>query len=194
MARKEATQKRRNKKRKTVNNRQPTAMKYSRYSESMLCAMADYNVSRSAILIYLYINLNCNLSSGVSHEIEYQQIADYFDWHSQTIYEAISELEFVGLINVKKRGGMILTLPDQGLIQEIAHQQKYEKQERKFYSEFQERVTSREFERGRSLDKSMILRMYDSFVEECGREKRWKPKEKVRLHLFEKLEQFAPLE
>ena len=169
-------------------------MKYSRYSESMLCTMADYNLSRSAILIYLYINLNCNLSSGISHEIEYQQIADYFDWHPQTVWEAISELEFAGLIDVKKRGGMILSIPHQGLIQHIAYAQKYEKQERQFYAEFQERITNKEFERGRSLDKAIILRMYDKFVEERGRENMWKPKEKNRSHLFEKLEAYAPLE
>ena len=194
MARKEATRKRRNKKRKKVETRQPTAMKYSRYSESMLCTMADYNVSRSAILIYMYINLNCNLSSGVSHEIEYQQIEDYFGWHSETIYLAIAELEFVGLIDVRKRGGMILSIPDQGMIQHIAHQQKYEKQERQFYAELQELIANKEFERGRHLDTSKILRMYDSLVEERGRDKRWKPKEKDRSHLLEKLEVYAPSE
>ena len=194
MPRKEARQKRRSKKRKKVENRQPTKMKRSRYSEAMVCTMADYDLSRSAILTYLYVNLNCNLASGTSHQIEYQQVADYFDWHPKTVYAAICELEFVGLITVRERGGMVLSIPHQGLIQHMVHQQDYENKEKTFYAELQKMITNKEFERGRHLDASVKLRMYDLLVEECGREGRWKPKMEDRSHLLEKLEVYAPSE
>lgn len=186
--------KRRNKKPKRVENRQPTAMSRSRYSENAVRKMADYNVSNTAIVIYLYINLNCSLSSGVGHELQYDEIIDYFGWRPETVYDAIIELEHVGLITVAKRGGIIPDIPDQRHIQQLVHVDKYEKQAKAFYTAFQERITDKEFERGRSLDKSVILRMYDDFVEECGRERKWKPAEKYRDQLFNRLQMYAPLE
>lgn len=112
MPTRETREKRRNKKRKVIKNRKPTAMPWSRYSESALRKMADFNLSSTAIVVYLYINLNCNLDTGISHQIDYDQIAEYFDIRKETVYNAITELEMVGLVSVKSRGRIIYPTSD----------------------------------------------------------------------------------
>ena len=108
MPKRETREKRKNKKRKVIKNRKPTAMPWSRYSESALRKMADFNLSSTAIVVYLYINLD----TGISHQIDYDQIAEYFDIRKETVYNAITELEMVGLVSVKSRGRIIYPTSD----------------------------------------------------------------------------------
>ena len=162
--------KRRSKKRKKNENRQPTAMKYSRYSENMMCLMADYNLSRTAILTYLYINLNCNLSSGISHQTDYQQIEGYFGWHTQTRC-------WSSFLSIPRRIGIPASRAAAGM--------RYAEWRRPV-SRVPLAVSSRpipvqttlrkRFVDGRHLTEGMILRVYDELVAERIKEKRWRQK------------------
>lgn len=143
MPRKTARQRRYSKKCKVAPNRTPTAMTRTRISENTLCNLNDFGISRTGILTFIYLNLNCNLQTGIMHDMHYEMIADYHGWTRATAISAIAELESVGLINLKSAGEIKGTIPQQAFMTEQQRLENKEKPERDFYQKFRQALDER---------------------------------------------------
>ena len=115
------------------------ALRYTRIHENAIHAIGT-KLSYSAMKVYLYINFNCNLASGITHRLSYSRIAEYWGITLRSVYRGVAELEGAGLIHMKESGDFMGVIPHQGLIQKIAAQQSYEKKERLFYQALRKRI------------------------------------------------------
>ena len=169
------------------------ALKYTRIHENAIHTIGT-KLSYSAMKVYLYINFNCNLASGITHRLRYSQIAEYWGITLRSVYRGIAELEGAGLIHIKESGYFIGVIPHQGLIQKIAIQQGYEKKERLFYQELRKLIDAKSEGRTEPLPFAGVCRLYERLVTERAKEKRFYPKAKGFGHIQEKLDLYAPVE
>ena len=168
------------------------ALKYTRVHESAIHSIGA-KLSYSAMKVYLYINFNCNLASGVTHRLSYAQIAEYWGITLRSVYRGVAELEGAGLIQIKESGDLMGIIPHQGLIQKIAAQQSYEKKERLFYQALREQINEKSEGRIEPLPFAGVTRLYEKLVIERAKEKRFYPKAKGFGHIQEKLDLYAPV-
>ena len=178
---------------KTWNGEDRTvALKYTRIHENAIHAIGT-KLSYSAMKVYLYINFNCNLASGITHRLSYSRIAEYWGITLRSVYRGVAELEGAGLIHIKESGDFMGVIPHQGLIQKIAIQQGYEKKERHFYQELRGQIDKQSEGRTEPLPFAGVCRLYERLVTERAKEKRFYPKAKGFGHIQEKLDLYAPV-
>ena len=168
------------------------ALKYTRIHENAIHAIGT-KLSYSAMKVYLYINFNCNLASGITHRLSYSRIAEYWGITLRSVYRGVAELEGAGLIHIKESGDFMGVIPHQGLIQKIAIQQSYEKKERHFYQDLRERIDAQSEGRTEPLPFAGVCRLYERLVAERAKGKRFYPKAKGFGHIQEKLDLYAPV-
>ena len=167
------------------------ALRYTRIHENAIHAIGT-KLSYSAMKVYLYINFNCNLASGITHRLSYSRIAEYWGITLRSVYRGVAELEGAGLIYMKDSGDFMGVIPHQGLIQKLAAQQSYEKKERLFYQALRERINEKSEGRTEPLPFGGVCRLYEALIVERAKEKRFYPKAKGFGHIKEKLELYAP--
>ena len=68
------------------------ALRYTRIHENAIHAIGT-KLSHSAMKVYLYINFNCNLASGITHRLSYSRIAEYWGITLRSVYREVAELE-----------------------------------------------------------------------------------------------------
>ena len=168
------------------------ALRYTRIHEDAIHAIGT-ELSYSAMKVYLYINFNCNLASGITHRLSYSRIAEYWGITLRSVYRGIAELEEAGLIFMKDSGDFMGVIPHQGLIQKLAAQQSYEKKERHFYQALRERINEKSEGRTAPLPFGAVCRLYEALIVERAKGKRFYPKAKGFGHLQEKLDLYAPV-
>ena len=83
-------------------------------------------------------------------------------------------------------------IPHQGLIQQISHQQAYEKKERGFYQDLNRRIKEKSEGRTQSLSFGAITRLYDGLIAECVKKDTFYPKVGGHAHIQEKLDYYIP--
>ena len=71
------------------------ALRYTRIHENAIHTIGT-RLSYSAMKVYLYINFNCNLSSGITHRLSYSRIAEYWGITLRSVYRGVAELEGAG--------------------------------------------------------------------------------------------------
>ena len=169
------------------------ALKYTRIHEGAIHAIGT-KLSYSAMKVYLYINFNCNLASGITHRLSYSRIAEYWGITLRSVYRGVAELEGAGLIHIKESGDFMGVIPHQGLIQKLAIQQGYEKKERRFYQELRDRINEKSEGRTEPLPFAGVCRLYEALIVERAKEKRFYPKAKGFGHIREKLDLYAPVD
>ena len=133
--------------------------------------------------VYLYINFNCNLASGITHRLSYSRIRS-IGVLLRSVYRGVAELEGAG--------DFMGVIPHQGLIQKIAAQQSYEKKERLFYQALRKRIDEKSEGRTEPLPFGGVCRLYEQLATERAKEKRFYPKAKGFGHVQEKLDLYAP--
>ena len=168
------------------------ALRYTRIHENAIHTIGT-KLSYSAMKVYLYMNFNCNLASGITHRLRYSQIAEYWGITLRSVYRGVAELEDAGLIHMKESGDFMGVIPHQGLIQKLAVQQSYEKKERHFYQALRERINEKSEGRTTPLPFAGVCRLYEGLIVERAKEKRFYPKAKGFGHLQEKLDLYAPV-
>ena len=168
------------------------ALRYTRIHESAIHTIGT-KLSYSAMKVYLYINFNCNLASGITHRLSYSRIAEYWGITLRSVYRGVAELEGAGLVFMKESGDFMGVIPHQGLIQKLAAQQSYEKKERHFYQALRERINEKSEGRTTPLPFAGVCRLYEALVVERAKEKRFYPKAKGFGHLQAKLDLYAPV-
>ena len=169
------------------------ALRYTRIHENAIHTIGT-KLSYSAMKVYLYINFNCNLASGITHRLSYSRIAEYWGITLRSVYRGVAELEAAGLIYMKESGDFMGVIPHQGLIQKLAAQQSYEKKERHFYQALRERINDRSEGRTTPLPFGAVCRLYEALIVECAKERRFYPKAKGFGHLQAKLDLYAPVD
>ena len=169
------------------------ALKYTRIHENAIHTIGT-KLSYSAMKVYLYINFNCNLASGITHRLSYSRIAEYWGITLRSVYRGVAELEGAGLIHIKESGDFMGVIPHQGLIQKIAIQQSYEKKERHFYQDLRQRIDAQSEGRTEPLPFAGVCRLYERLVAERAKGKRFYPKAKGFGHIQEKLDLYAPVD
>ena len=85
-------------------------MQRGRYSAQSLCTLTDFRASASVFATFMFINLNCDTTSGRIHQISYQDIADYLGYRVETVREAVAELARYGLIELEEVGDFQVTI------------------------------------------------------------------------------------
>lgn len=144
--------------------------------------------------VYLYINFNCNLASGITHRLRCSKIAEWAGIDLSTVYRGIAELESAGLFHTKESGDFMGVIPHQGLIQHLAIQQGYEKKERGFYQKLRRRIDEKSEGRTEPLPFAGVCRLYEALIAERMKEKGFYPQAKGFSHIQEKLDRYAPAE
>lgn len=175
-----------------MNQDKTVALRYTRIHEKAIHTIGT-TLSYSAMKVYLYMNFNCNLASGVTHRLSYSHIAEYWGMSLASVYRGVAELEGLGLIQIKESGDFIGVIPHQGLIQHLAYAQSREKKERGFYQELRRRIDERSEGRTQPLPFGAITRLYEELVAKRMKNKQFYPKAKGFGHIQEKLDLYAPV-
>ena len=175
-----------------MNQDKSVALKYTRIHENAIHTIGT-KLSYSAMKVYLYMNFNCNLASGVTHRLSYSHLAEYWGMSLASVYRGVAELEGIGLIQIKESGDFIGVIPHQGLIQHLAYQQSYEKKERTFYQELRSQMDEKSEGRTEPLPFGGVTRLYERLVAERMKAKRFYPKANGFGHIQEKLDLYAPV-
>ena len=89
------------------------ALRYTRIHENAIHAIGT-KLSYSAMKVYLYINFNCNLASGITHRLSYSRIAEYWGITLRSVYREVAEYWGITLRSVYREvaehGGGRVTL------------------------------------------------------------------------------------
>ncbi len=168
-----------------------TAMDFTRIHERAIYQIGTL-LPYSAMKVYLYLNFNCNLASGISHRLRYQQIADHWGISLRSVYLAIAQLEAIGVIKMRDAGNFIVEIPHQGLIQHISYAQKQEKKTRLFYQELRKMINAREEKRDEPLPNTGIFHLYEQLQATRRKNRHYYPKKPANKVVLENLEIFAP--
>lgn len=87
-------------------------MPYFKFTGEELVIIVEKNISLSAIKLYAYMRLNCDNNRGISHTINYPNIAKLLKMHRASVYRALADLEDAELIAPRNRiTGQTFDLP-----------------------------------------------------------------------------------
>lgn len=172
------------------NEEKRTAMARTRIHESAIHKIGT-RLSYSAMKVYLYINFNCNLASGITHRLSYSQIAEYWGMHIASVYRGIAELEEANLFEITHTGDFVGIIPHQGLMNQMVHAESYERKERAFYKELRRRIEEKSEGRTTPLPFGGVCRLYERLVAERAKDKKFYPKADGFNHLRDKLEYYG---
>ena len=75
-----------------------TALTHTRIDAGTLWTLCDNGLISAPAALYMLASLNCNLSTGQGHRIEYDTAALALRFSVSSIYDAVDKLEEVGLI------------------------------------------------------------------------------------------------
>ena len=167
------------------------ALSYTRVHERAIHKIGT-TCSPSAMKVYLYINFNCNLASGITHRLSKSDIANYWGMDERTVRSALVELERIDVLEIKEDGDFMGVIPHQGLIQHMAHVQAYEKKERGFYQALRRQIAEKSEGRTQPLPFGSITRLYEALIAKRMKNNGFYPKAKGFGHIQEKLDYYVP--
>ena len=169
---------------------QDTAMVYSRFHEDAIYKIGT-ECTYSAMKIYLYLNLNCNLATGVMHQVSYSDIAEYWGMALGTVYKGMAELQERGLIIVKKPGSFGGSIPHQGLIHKLSYEQRHTKNEREFYAELDRRLAEAKKGRTAPLRVGDVHEIYDALKKDRASKRKFYPRTHGYMHIEDRLKTYG---
>lgn len=169
-----------------------TALTHTRIDAGTLWTLCDNGLISAPAALYILSSLNCNLATGQGHRIEYETAALATRFSVRAIYKAVVQLEEVGLIQLRDRGGYVPILPRQGLTNQIVHAQQTEKRKRDFYKELRKRINEKALRPDNPLHYDPICKVYEALVTERKASKRYRPRARGTAHILPELNLYAP--
>lgn len=124
---------------------------YVKLHRCVLEAFVKFDLSKTTQRVYLYLCFNALVHQGVSHRTPYKDIADYLGVSVRSVYRSVSDLEDVGLINVRSHGDLVCDIPALLLANDEARSRGKSKRQEADDREFQSEVAKHEAVLNRSL-------------------------------------------
>ena len=171
------------------------------FTAQMLQDLLESKVIDLRTALFLYLSLNCDLKSGVSHRLNYKTVAEHFGCHEDSVYRAAMQLEQAELIERRETGELIASIPAIRAAQVIAEQKRIEKGERGFYTDLDRAIMKEMRDRKREDPNNSeaprhghIYEIYRRMVNDRvnSDRKRYAPTEHGTNHVIPKLLKYAP--
>lgn len=140
-------------------------LSYFRFSRAVLDAFIGEGVSRNAMLIYAFLNLNCDHRTGRTHAFSYAELGEAIGVHRTTAMRACAELEEAGLIvhRPRKNDSVVYEMPHVSSTQQVATEATAKRQQRDREKAYQKAKHQVEDTVNRRLTQSETSRMRQKF-------------------------------
>ena len=171
-----------------------SALPYYRRTREMVARFRDHKASAIVQLVYDLLELNKDISRGVTHKLPIEYISQELGISEPSVYRAIAKLKEIGMFNPTDWGVISGTLPYAQLAKISAQQAKRDKPQRLFYEELRERIVKHESELGEQASKPAIQGMWLNLVKDRKEKDDYFPKaSEASRNVLNDLEQYAPL-